>query len=84
LRTVLLIVVFVPSLTFAPLLSSGMYQLFTQWRAEVAQMDLATTTVGRPASDLFFNLDRERRLTAEVQAAPRGTSPSSAPPPTGR
>ncbi|MGN9841231.1 sensor histidine kinase [Nonomuraea sp. H19] len=68
LRTVLLIVVFVPSLTFTPLLASGMYQLSTQWQAERAQMDLATKTVGRPAADLFFSLDRERRLTAEVQA----------------
>ncbi|GAA4527471.1 MULTISPECIES: sensor histidine kinase [Nonomuraea] len=68
LRTVLLIVVFVPSLTFAPLLASGMNQLFTQWQAEKAQMDLATTTVGVPASALFFGLDRERRLTAEVLA----------------
>ncbi|GAA3611042.1 nitrate- and nitrite sensing domain-containing protein [Nonomuraea rosea] len=67
-RTVLLIVVFVPSLTFTPLLASGMYQLSSQWRAEKAQMDLATTTVGRPAARLFFSLDQERRLTAEAQA----------------
>ncbi|MFI7702120.1 nitrate- and nitrite sensing domain-containing protein [Nonomuraea sp. NPDC049480] len=73
LRTVLLIVVFVPSLTFTPLLASGMFQLSSQWRAEKAQMDLATTTVGKPAANLFFSLDQERRLTAEVQANPRGT-----------
>ncbi|MFB9631015.1 sensor histidine kinase [Nonomuraea helvata] len=70
----LLIVVFVPSVTFTPLLASGMYQLATQWRSEKAQMDLATNTVGRPAANLFFSLDQERRLTAEVQADPRGTS----------
>ncbi|WP_431904391.1 sensor histidine kinase [Nonomuraea sp. bgisy101] len=70
----LIIVVIVPGMTFAPLLASGMSQLSSQWRAEKAQMDLATTTVGRPAADLFFSLDQERRLTAEVQAAPRGTS----------
>jgi signal transduction histidine kinase len=74
LRTVLLIVVFVPSLTFTPLLASGMSQLSSQWRAEKAQMDLATKTVGRPAANLFFSLDRERRLTAEVQADPSGGS----------
>ncbi|MEO3888700.1 nitrate- and nitrite sensing domain-containing protein [Nonomuraea sp. B5E05] len=74
LRTVLLIVVFVPSVTFTPLLASGMYQLFTQWQAEKAQMDLATTVVGRPAADLFFGLDQERRLTAEMQADPRRAS----------
>ncbi|MDP4501719.1 sensor histidine kinase [Nonomuraea turcica] len=70
LRTVLLIVVFVPSLTFTPLLASGMFQLSSQWRAEKAQMDLATKTVGGPAANLFFSLDKERRLTAEVQANP--------------
>ncbi|MFC5832608.1 nitrate- and nitrite sensing domain-containing protein [Nonomuraea insulae] len=74
LRTVLLIVVFVPSLTFTPLLASGMYQLSSQWRAEKAQMDLATTTVGRPAARLFFSLDQERRLTAEVQAGSTGAA----------
>lgn len=74
LRTVLIIVVIVPSITFAPLLASGMFQLSTLWRAEKAQMDLAITTVGGPAADLFFSLDRERRLTAEVQADPRGAS----------
>lgn len=68
LRTVLIIVVVVPSITFAPLLASGMFQLSSLWRAEKAQMDLATTIVGAPAADLFFSLDRERRLTAEVQA----------------
>ncbi|GAA3472803.1 sensor histidine kinase [Nonomuraea roseola] len=74
LRTVLIIVVFVPSITFAPLLASGMYQLSSQWRAEEAQLDLATTTVGGPAANLFFSLDQERRLTAEVQAAPHSTT----------
>lgn len=74
LRTVLIIVVFIPSVTFAPLLASGMYQLFSQWQSEKAQMDLATTTVGRPAANLFFTLDQERRLTAEAQADPRGTA----------
>ncbi|MEO3803625.1 nitrate- and nitrite sensing domain-containing protein [Nonomuraea sp. B1E8] len=74
LRTVLLIVVFVPSVTFTPLLASGMYQLFNQWQAEMVQMDLATTVVGRPAADLFFGLDQERRLTAEMQADPRRAS----------
>ena len=70
LRTVLLIVVFVPSLTFAPLLASGMHQLATQWQAEKTQMELATTAVGRPAADLFLSLDQERRLTAQVLAGP--------------
>ncbi|WP_277750766.1 nitrate- and nitrite sensing domain-containing protein [Nonomuraea polychroma] len=70
----LLIVVFVPSLTFTPLLASGMFQLSGQWRAEKAQMDLATDTAGRPAANLFFSLDKERRLTAEVQANPSGTA----------
>ncbi|MDR8407972.1 nitrate- and nitrite sensing domain-containing protein [Nonomuraea sp. 3-1Str] len=72
LRTVLLIVVFVPSVTFAPLLASGMFQLSSQWQTEKAQMELATTTVGRPAANLFFSLQEERRLTAEAQAEPRG------------
>ncbi|MFG1945417.1 nitrate- and nitrite sensing domain-containing protein [Nonomuraea sp. NPDC048826] len=70
----LLIVVFVPSLTFAPLLASGMSQLATQWQAEKVQMDLATTTAGKPAADLFFSLDQERRLTAEVLADPAGAA----------
>ncbi|MEU6713899.1 nitrate- and nitrite sensing domain-containing protein [Nonomuraea sp. NPDC046802] len=74
LRTVLLIVVFVPSLTFTPLLASGMFQLSSQWREEKAQMDLATDTVGRPAANLFFSLDQERRLTAERQASPRSAA----------
>ncbi|MFC4014426.1 nitrate- and nitrite sensing domain-containing protein [Nonomuraea purpurea] len=74
LRTVLLIVVFVPSLTFTPLLASGMFQLSSQWREEKAQMDLATDTVGGPAADLFFSLDQERRLTAERQASPRSAA----------
>ncbi|MBN6050405.1 sensor histidine kinase [Nonomuraea sp. RK-328] len=70
LRTVLIIVVVVPTATFTPLLGSGMFQLFSQWQAEVAQLELAALSVGRPAANLFFNLDRERRLTAEAQAAP--------------
>ncbi|MEU7985205.1 nitrate- and nitrite sensing domain-containing protein [Streptosporangium canum] len=70
----LIIVVLVPSMTFTPLLGSGIYQLATQWQAEKIQMDLATTTVGTPAADLFFSLDQERRLTAEVQASPRSAS----------
>ncbi|SEG77781.1 Signal transduction histidine kinase [Nonomuraea solani] len=74
LRTVLLIVVFVPSVTFTPLLASGMYQLSSQWQAEKVQMDLATTTVGAPAADLFFSLDRERLRTAEMQADPSSTN----------
>ncbi|MGN9781321.1 sensor histidine kinase [Nonomuraea sp. ZG12] len=74
LRTVLLIIVFVPSLTFTPLLASGMYQLATQWQAEQTQMELATTGAGRPASDLFFSLDQERRLTAEVLGGPSGAA----------
>ncbi|MFI6604468.1 nitrate- and nitrite sensing domain-containing protein [Nonomuraea sp. NPDC050536] len=61
-------------MTFAPLLGSGMYQLASQWRAEKAQMDLATNTVGSPAANLFLNLDQERRLTAELQANPRESS----------
>ncbi|UBU18157.1 sensor histidine kinase [Nonomuraea gerenzanensis] len=71
LRTVLLIIVLVPSLTFTPLLASGMNQLFSQWRAEQVQMDLATSLVGKPASELFFTLNTERRLTAELQAGLR-------------
>ncbi|MGP3962293.1 nitrate- and nitrite sensing domain-containing protein [Nonomuraea sp. 3N208] len=51
-----------------------MFQLSSQWRAEKAQMDLATKTVGRPAGNLFFSLDRERRLTAEMQADPRSAA----------
>ncbi|GAA4906536.1 signal transduction histidine kinase [Nonomuraea thailandensis] len=72
LRTVLLVVVIVPTVTFTPLLASGMSQLFGQWQTEQVQMDLATTTVGRPATELFFALDQERRLTAQVQAARGG------------
>ncbi|MGW0810443.1 sensor histidine kinase [Nonomuraea sp. NPDC002799] len=67
----LLIVVFVPSLTFTPLLASGMSQLSSQVRVEQVQMDMGTHLVGRPAGDLFFSLDQERRLTAAVQADPR-------------
>ncbi|MDP9866580.1 MULTISPECIES: sensor histidine kinase [Streptosporangium] len=74
LRTVLIIIVFVPSITFTPLLGSGMYQLSSQWRTEKVQLDLATTTVGSPAADLFFSLDKERQLTAEMQAGPRSTT----------
>lgn len=74
LRTVLIIVVIVPTMTFAPLVASGMYQLFSQWQSEKDQMDLATTTVGRPAANLFFSLDQERRLTAAAQADPRSAS----------
>ncbi|MEU7744271.1 nitrate- and nitrite sensing domain-containing protein [Nonomuraea sp. NPDC049158] len=74
LRTVLIIVVFVPSITFAPVLASGMFQLFKQWQSEKAQMDLATTSAGRPAANLFFNLGQERLLTAEAQANPRGAA----------
>ncbi|MEU8362515.1 nitrate- and nitrite sensing domain-containing protein [Nonomuraea sp. NPDC048882] len=74
LRTVLLTVVIVPSVTFTPLLASGMNQLFTQWQAEKAQLALADTTVGRPVAELFFALDQERRFTAQAQAAPRATA----------
>ena len=73
LRTVLLVIVIVPSVTFTPLLASGMYQLSSQWQAEKVQMDLMTTTVGGPAADLFFALEQERRLSAEAQAGPGST-----------
>ncbi|MEV4085464.1 hypothetical protein AB0J43_34875, partial [Nonomuraea fuscirosea] len=70
----LLTVVIVPSVTFTPLLASGMNQLFTQWQAEKAQLALADTTVGRPVAELFFALDQERRFTAQAQAAPRAAA----------
>ncbi|MEV0151848.1 MULTISPECIES: nitrate- and nitrite sensing domain-containing protein [unclassified Nonomuraea] len=59
-----------PTVTFAPLLASGMFQLSSQWQTEKSQMELATTTVGRPAANLFFSLQEERRLTAEAQVEP--------------
>lgn len=75
LRTVLIILVLVPSLGLAPLWGLSTYQLLTRWQAEKAQGDLGVR-VGNPAVALFLNLEQERRLTADVQAAP-GTASRS-------
>ncbi|MFF7471054.1 nitrate- and nitrite sensing domain-containing protein [Streptomyces sp. NPDC008092] len=69
LRTVLIILVVVPSLALAPLWGLSTYQLATRWQSEKAQSDLSAS-LGRPSSVLFQSLDEERRLTAELQADP--------------
>ncbi|MYV51832.1 hypothetical protein GT042_04770 [Streptomyces sp. SID3212] len=69
LRTVLIILVVVPSLALAPLWGLSTYQLATRWQSEKSQTDL-TASLNRPASDLFTSLQEERRLTAEALGDP--------------
>ncbi|MEU9244967.1 nitrate- and nitrite sensing domain-containing protein [Streptomyces sp. NPDC048385] len=69
LRTVLIILVLVPSLALAALWGLSTYQLTTRWQSEKTQNDLATA-LGRPSAILFQSLEDERRLTAEAQSAP--------------
>ncbi|MER6434070.1 nitrate- and nitrite sensing domain-containing protein [Streptomyces sp900105245] len=66
-NTVLFIVVLVPSATLVPLLGSGDYQLFTQWRTEKRQVEQARD-IEKSAIGLFFSLEQERTLTEEVLA----------------
>ena len=69
LRTVLIVLVVVPSLALAPLWGLSTYQLATRWQSEKAQRDL-TASLSRPSSALFQSLGEERRFTAEAQADP--------------
>ncbi|WP_329347429.1 nitrate- and nitrite sensing domain-containing protein [Streptomyces sp. NBC_01261] len=59
----------VPSLALAPLWGLSTYQLATRWQAERTQGDL-TASLSGPSFVLFQSLQKERRLTAETQAAP--------------
>lgn len=69
LRTVLVVVVLVPTVTLVPLLGSGVLQLFTVWQKEKTEAGQAHD-IGASATGLFVSLERERRLTEEAQANP--------------
>ncbi|MFJ4788804.1 nitrate- and nitrite sensing domain-containing protein [Streptomyces sp. NPDC088794] len=62
-----------PSFALAPLWGLSTYQLATRWQAERTQGDL-TTSLSPPSFALFQALQKERRLTAEAQADPGGTT----------
>ncbi|MEU6541593.1 nitrate- and nitrite sensing domain-containing protein [Streptomyces sp. NPDC047000] len=70
LRTVLLVLLLVPSTALVSLWGLATYQLGDQYRKQATQQDL-TTTVAPVTAVLFNALEAERRLTAETLASPR-------------
>ncbi|MFH8802075.1 nitrate- and nitrite sensing domain-containing protein [Streptomyces sp. NPDC017936] len=72
LRTVLLVLLLVPSVALVSLWGLATYELGDEYRVQAAQHDLKTTVGPRNAA-LFNALERERRLTQEVLAAPEAS-----------
>ncbi|MDQ0810024.1 hypothetical protein QFZ63_001738 [Streptomyces sp. B3I7] len=72
LRTVLLVLLLVPSVALVSLWGVSTYQLGTEYRKQSAQHDLTTTVVPFDAA-LFNALQQERRLTQEALASPRAS-----------
>jgi hypothetical protein len=65
LRTVLLALAVVPSVALVLLWALSSDRLFSEWRTQTAQDDLATRA-GRPASQLYFALQDERLATTKA------------------
>ncbi|MFD7687657.1 nitrate- and nitrite sensing domain-containing protein [Streptomyces sp. NPDC059781] len=72
LRTVLLVLLLVPSVALVALWGLATYELGNEYRVQAAQHDLKTTVGPRNAA-LFNALQRERRLTQEALAAPEAS-----------
>ncbi|MFF9764344.1 MULTISPECIES: sensor histidine kinase [Streptomyces] len=72
LRAVLLVLLLVPSVALVGLWGLATYELGNEYRVQAAQHDLKTTVGPRNAA-LFNALQRERRLTQEVLAAPEAS-----------
>ncbi|MFI2424515.1 nitrate- and nitrite sensing domain-containing protein [Streptomyces sp. NPDC018955] len=72
LRTVLLVLLLVPSVALVALWGLATYELGNEYRVQAAQHDLKTA-VGPRNADLFNALQRERRLTQEALAAPEAS-----------
>ncbi|MET8947725.1 nitrate- and nitrite sensing domain-containing protein [Streptomyces sp. NPDC004542] len=72
LRTVLLVLLLVPSVALVALWGLATYQLGDQYRKQAAQQDLSLA-VGPANAALVGALDRERRLTEEALASPRAS-----------
>ncbi|MFF6813394.1 nitrate- and nitrite sensing domain-containing protein [Streptomyces sp. NPDC012403] len=72
LRTVLLVLLLVPSAALVSLWGLATYELGNEYRVQAAQLDLKTTVGPRNAA-LFNALQRERRLTQEALASPRAS-----------
>ncbi|GGL92068.1 histidine kinase [Streptomyces fumigatiscleroticus] len=72
LRTVLLVLLLVPSAALVSLWGLATYQLGNEYREQAAQHDLTTTVAPRNAA-LFNALEKERRLTQEALASPEAS-----------
>ncbi|MFD1830975.1 nitrate- and nitrite sensing domain-containing protein [Streptomyces desertarenae] len=69
LRTALLVLTVIPSLALVALWGTSTAQLARDWQAQRDEKALAAQA-GTPANTVYFNLQEERRLTAEALAAP--------------
>ncbi|MER6633171.1 nitrate- and nitrite sensing domain-containing protein [Streptomyces sp. NPDC000987] len=70
LRTVLLVLLLVPSVALVALWGVATYRLGDQYRKQNAEQNLSTTVAPVNAA-LFSALEQERRLTMEALASPR-------------
>jgi signal transduction histidine kinase len=72
LRTVLLVLLLVPSVALVSLWGLATYQMGGQYREQAAQHEL-TTTVALPTAAVFNALEEERQLTQEALASPKAS-----------
>ena len=72
-RTALLVLAAVPSLALVSLWGVSTAQLARDWQTQKDEKALAARA-GIPANAVYFSLQEERRLSAEVLADPDGTS----------
>ncbi|WP_344630173.1 sensor histidine kinase [Streptomyces glaucosporus] len=72
-RTALLILAIIPSLALIALWSASTAELGRDWRTQREEKVLAARA-GIPANKVYFNLQEERRLSAEVLARPDDAS----------
>lgn len=71
LRTVLLILALVPSVTLVALWLASSAQLYTEWRTQ-KDRNAASNAAARPIMAAFFDLQEERRLSGAELADPEG------------
>lgn len=71
LRTVLLVLALVPSVTLVALWLASSAQLYTQWQTQ-KDRNAASNAAARPIMAAFFDLQEERRLSGAELADPEG------------
>ncbi|WP_265296089.1 sensor histidine kinase [Streptomyces sp. SHP 1-2] len=73
LRTALLVLAFVPGIALVALWAVSSGQTFLDFQRQAAQGQLAQKA-GQPSNIVYYNLQRERRLSAEVLAGRSGSA----------